>query len=172
MELDDIKQQWDKMNIRITPSELKKRTTSLETLMSTYRRFSILAIGCILCSVSFYQLIQSGEISAPPAVVILYIATMAIASVVDGYLYHSLKEIDLLSMTVSEVSRRATACRRVHLLSQLVLFPLMLAFIITVAICTTSAYLRYGILAGALLGLILGLNIWLKMMRTYRTLIP
>ena len=171
MELDDIKKQWENMNIRISPSDLRQRTTSLDSLMHAYRRFALLSVGCILCSGSFFRLIQLGAMAVSPAVVILFIAAMAFAAAVDCYLYHSLKKIDLLSMTVSEVSARATACRRVHLLSQLILLPLALTVIVLFALGANS-FMRYGIIAGASLGFIIGLNAWLKIMRTYRTLIP
>ena len=87
MELDDIKKQWENMNIRISPSDLRRRTTSLDSLMHAYRRFALLSVGCILCSGSFFRLIQLGAMAVSPAVVILFIAAMAFAAAVDCYLY-------------------------------------------------------------------------------------
>lgn len=172
MEIEELKQQWEKMNIKIAQTELIKRTTSLDLLIRTYRRFSLLAIFCIFGSFSFYKLIQREELNASPAIVVLFIATMALSSGVDYYLYRALKRIDLLTMTVSEVSQRATACRRIHLISQLVLLPMAIIFITLAAIGATTEALRWGLITGAIFGMIVGINVWLRIMRTYRTLTP
>ena len=170
MDINEIKEQWNTLKIKMTPAELIKRTTSLEQLMRNYRRFAGLAILCIPCGFSFYQLIQRGEILTSPAVMILFIAAMALSAGVDLYLYNRLKEIDLLSMPVTEVADRARNCRRIHLLSQLVLLPMVRAFIIMVAVSSTTVFLRWGLLCGALVGMIIGFGKWLEIMRSYRAL--
>ncbi|MDE6536206.1 MAG: hypothetical protein K2K82_09405 [Muribaculaceae bacterium] len=170
MDINEIKQQWNTLKIKMTPAELMKRTTSLEHLMRNYRRFGVLALLCIPGGFSFYQLIQRGAILVSPAVVILFVAAMALSASVDLYLYNQLKEIDLLSMSVTEVADRARNCRRIHLFSQLILLPLVLTFVIIVAVTSTTTFLRWGLLCGALVGMIIGFGKWLEIMRTYRTL--
>lgn len=168
MEINEIKQQWDLLKIKMPPAELIKRTTSLDLLKRNYLRFAILSLICIPGGFCFYRLIEQGEILVSPAVIILFVAAMAFSACVDFYLYSRLKEVDLLSMPVSEVADRAWKCRRTHLLAQLVLLPMVLAFIITVAVASTTDYLRWGLLCGALIGLVIGFGKWLEIMRSYR----
>lgn len=170
MDINEIKQQWNSLKLNMTPAELVKRTSSLDLLMRNYRRFAILALICIPGGFSFYQLIQRGEILVSPAVLILFVAAMAFSACVDFYLYSRLKEIDPLSMSVSEVADRARNCRRVHLFSQLVLLPLVLGFIIAVAVASTTVYLRWGLICGAIVGMFIGFGKWLEIMRNYRSL--
>lgn len=170
MDINEIKEQWSSLKIKMTPAELMKRTTSLEQLMQNYRRFAFLALVCIPGGFSFYQLIQRGEILISPAVIILFVSAMALSACVDFYLYNRLKEINLLSMSVTEVADRARNCRRIHLFSQLILLPMVLTFIIIVAVTSTTTYLRWGLLCGALVGMVIGFGKWLEIMRTYRTL--
>ncbi len=146
MDIEEMKQQWETLKIKMTPAELIKRTTSLDVLMRNYRRFAILGLACIFGAFSFFQLIQRGEILASPAIMILFIAAMALSSSVDFYLYGRLKEIDLQTMSVSEVADRVRACRRIHLLSQLFLLPMVIAFITIVAYTATTSALRWGLI--------------------------
>lgn len=171
MDLTEIKQQWNSLKIKKTPTELIKRTTSLDQLIRNYRRFAILSLVCIPCVFSFYRLIEQGELLISPAIIILFIATMVFSACVDFYLYSRLKEIDLLSMSVSEVADRARACRRIHLFSQLIGIPMGLAFVIIVAVASTTVYLRWGLICGALVGLVIGFGKWLEIMRNYRSLL-
>lgn len=170
MDINEIKDQWNSLRLKMTPAELMKRNTSLDKLMQNYRRFAGLAFLCIPGGFSFYQLIQRGEILISPAIIILFIAAMAFSACADLYLYSRLKEIDLLSMSVTEVADRARNCRRIHLFSQLILLPMVLTFIIIVVVTSTTTYLRWGLLCGALVGMVIGFGKWLEIMRTYRTL--
>ena len=170
MDMDEMKQQWDSLKIKMTPAELVKRTTSLDLLIRNYRRFALLALACILGAFSFFQLIQRGEIQASPAIMALFIVAMAFSACVDFYLYSRLREIDLQTMSVSEVAERARACRRIHLISQLILLPMVLAFIGIVAYAAATPALRWGLICGAVFGAVIGFGKWLEIMRTYRSL--
>lgn len=60
--------------------------------------------------------------------------------------------------------------RRVHLMSQLVMAPFAVAFLILLAI-GADEYMRAGIIAGAVIGGLAGLRILRRIMRDYRALI-
>lgn len=174
MDIDKFKQEWQKTSIKIESDTSKallvKRATSLDKLTDTYRRFSILVFCCIPGVWSFYSLMERGLIDRSLWLIWLWIAIMFVAGVVDRYIYCRLKDIDLSTMSVNTVSHVASSCRRLHLLSQLALVPLVLVFLIFIAIGAKEEYFRLGMLSGAILGAIIGIYKWLDIMRNYRTL--
>lgn len=174
MDIDKFKQEWQRSSIKIDSTTFKaslvRRATSLDRLISSYRRFSILALCCIPGVWSFYSLMQRGLIDKSMWLIGLWIAVMFIGGVVDRYIYNRLKDIDLSAMSVTEVSHIASSCRRLHLLAQLILLPLVLLFLILVAIGAKEEFFRWGLLSGALFGAFLGLCKWLDIMRNYRNL--
>lgn len=171
MNIDEIKQRWNELSIKVTSEDLAIRSTSLDRLIDSYRRFAVLAMVCLPFGNSFLRLMETGELKATPWILILYYAVLLLSEVVDWTLFSRLKKIDVFKMSVSEVSERVLLCRKIHLISQLVLLPLGLAFVLVVTLSATDEYLRWGLICGASVGAVIGFVKWLQIMRAYRTLI-
>lgn len=163
--LESLKQQWKQTSLRVDALERRSRQTNLDYIASTYRRFVILAAGIVLPGA--YAL---WHLDAPAATPWIYIAVMVIAGAVDFTLWRRTRAINPATMSVSEVAARAAANRRIHLASQLVLLPLAIVFLALMLI-GADPYMRGGIICGAIVGGLVGLRFWRRIMRNYRELI-
>ncbi len=186
MDFNEFKANWQASKIDVNDNQQASRQvfdmlrrgrckTSVERLANYYKRFMVMSAAMLLMSYWFFGRLFSDVIIEPwqqATLAALWVAIMAVAGAADGYLYFRLSRLNVGAMTVVEVAGEASRCRRIHLLSQLVLMPLAIAFfcIMVMAVRQNEAMLL-GVCLGGVFGLCVGLRIWLRIMRLYKSLI-
>ncbi len=147
-----------------------RKLTALQSLARRYRRFSIIALAVIPCSLGMLNLQFMTE-HTRLILVIGYAAFMFVSSVMDSWLSRGISSIDCSRMSVSEVARKAMFYRKRHLQFMMVLLPLAFALVGYIIFnSTASVYLCAGIIVGVLLGAAMGLRGFFDFMADYHTL--
>ncbi len=177
---EEIKKTWAEASRRLyapTPEEFEtmyrqRKETALDRLAERYRRFSrlglIMAIACALWMVADLQFPDPRMKYVTSIVFVIYFLT---CSVIDNHLYHDISSIDCYTMSVSEVIAKALACRKKHLQSMILLIPFAILVAGVLAYSFISEpYMLYGMAAGFVVGLIIGLQQFRRFMAEYRTL--
>lgn len=176
--LDNIRRAWismgESLGYNTTDFSTKKfnnMKTTLDRLADKYKMFVIISIVMILTS-SFT--LSRPEILASPWNIYLPIAYSIyffITFAIDFYLYSGVKSIDALTMSVSEVAHKALYYRKRHLQSIMILLPMAVVIIIFTARAFAFAPdVLTGIIAGALVGLAIGITQLCRFLRYYRKL--
>lgn len=100
------------------------------------------------------------------------ISFFAAAALMDCYLYRGIRSIDLSAMGVEEVARKARSYRRLHHIFQIILIPwaIVILWVYFTSFAQEEAMI-WGIAAGGLLGLGIGLAVYRQMMRDYRSML-
>lgn len=180
MDFERMKSDWEaaSRNLNADPQNTmavfdSRRKTLLDRLARRYRMFIIIA--CVSMAVfgpMWSSLTQRGfDHGTVIGMTVATVAFLGICATVDSVLYWRIKSIDCATMTVDEVLRRSMSCRKMHLLSILCLLPLAVAMISYIALCFgTDIYFICGMITGAAIGLIIGLNELRKFMNDYRDL--
>lgn len=145
--------------------------TSLEKLADYYRRFAILAGIMLVNPWIFTVMSRDGIMRFTWALPILWVSLFAVSMTINITLWHRIKAIHVCDMNVTEVAVRARRCRKLHLLSEVVMAPLAVAFLIVMGFAADDVYMLAGMLAGGILGLIVGLNIMFRILKLYRDVI-
>ncbi len=182
MDINDYKKLWKESEIRNEQLALENReiidrirngkvTSSLDKLANSYKSFMFLGCALVLLMMSVYSLYKRGLLTNVLWPMILGYSLIFIGIFVDGYLYYKLKNMDVSVSGVKEISSTARKCRRIHLMSQVVLIPLAICYAISLGLVSTSAYFVYGIIAGALIGGVVGFTKWLDIMKSYKKII-
>lgn len=182
MELEEYKKMWKESQHRIDNLETQNRQildrmergearSSLDKLARYYKSFSI--VGCLLffLLLPFVRMEAEGIIKSALWIMIFGYAEAAVAVTVDIYLYHAIKRINVSLMSVKEVSEQAARCRKIHLMSQCVLIPLAIGFVIAAGMSAPNGSVLFGMIVGGVIGGIIGFRKWLDMMRAYRRII-
>lgn len=180
-EIIDLHSAWRSLDKRVSrleasgrngcdPSSMHNRRTALDRLARKYSRFSILSL---LCGIFVVPLIAA-HVCLPRwkiPTLISMVCYFAIASAMDYWLKSKVQEIDVNTMPVAEVVRRAMALRKRHHQFMMILIPLCIA-ILTVLIlgCGGDRYIVAGMATGAIIGLVIGIRQYLDFMRQYRLL--
>lgn len=176
-ELDELKLQWSQTSLRVAQLEKdKERLTtelresklrpSLRRLASTYRNMSIWSCLMLVLTYPIFHILFANIFNN--LVTTIWIAIFLVATVGDSWLCCHVKEINVATMTVDEVGKRALQCRRIHLSIQAVLIPLLIVFIWILYSQLPAG--RLGVLIGGIVGCTFGLSKWLQLMRAYRSL--
>lgn len=180
-EIDELKNQWrattlrleqlEQDNARLTAELRESRLQpSLHRLACSYRNMAIVAAVMLVLAYPFFFLIWVNIWPAPiTAVFTLWLVVFGLCLVEDTCLYSGVKAINLATMSVEEVRRRATKCRKMHLICQAVLMPIAVAFLWVLYVQAPQG--RIGMLVGGLIGAAFGVYKWLQIMRAYRQLI-
>lgn len=148
---------------RITSGRI---TGARDRLMRQYRLTFLFAPAAgILC-----QLPLLGTI--PLWISLAFILFFIIAGGMDYYLWRGIRSIDLDFDGVEEVARKARFYRRRHHQFQLLLIPAAVVIITAFALSAAEVdiHMVYGIIAGIVIGLPLGLTVYFRMMRNYRSM--
>lgn len=172
----DLKRTWQDMQFR-RPSEETindvtdgKRLTALQSLARRYKRFSIIALAFIPCSVGMFNLRFMPE-HARLILVIGYALFLSVSSVMDSWLSRGISSIDCSSMAVSEVAQKALFYRKRHLQFMMILIPMALALVGYIIFNSVdNVYLCAGLIVGVLFGAAIGLRGFFDFMADYRTL--
>lgn len=173
----EIKSAWNKLFFSSSPEESRiltseliasRRQTALDSLATRYRRFAILGGIMILCSITWLGTPMFPE-DKRWLICTFFAIYFATASIMDIWLYHGIRSIDIYTMPVEEVATKALFYRRRHLQFIVILLPMAFGTIGYLAYTFLhEPYMIAGIICGALLGLVLGTNQLLNFLREYR----
>ena len=181
MNIEEMKKAWEQTDMRLSSLEAetsrlaqsasRRRHTVFDNLRNRYRRFSIVA-STMVCVMVLYAV---AELWPGPYSVWISLAMsiyFIVVSVMDYSIYRRLSEIDIDTMSVSEVTRTVISCRRRHLQFMAVLIPsciLLLGILVWQAF--DDEYMLLGMCAGAIVGVIIGIRSYRRFMADYRFLI-
>lgn len=157
---DKTKQNMHNVNLR--------RQTALQRLAIRYRRFSIMALCCTPMAMAF---LNSSVFTGPNRVYIFlfYIIVMLSAAAYDWWLYRKISSISVAEMPVIEVLHKAWMCRKRHLQFIAYFLPVDILFIgMMFTLSDGSISFLCGIIAGTVVGLIIGLKNLRRFMADYR----
>ncbi|MDE6190995.1 MAG: hypothetical protein K2G47_05150 [Muribaculum sp.] len=176
MNLEEMKQQLNNLNRRM--DSLEERNSSLikriesgrinsaqQRLVKQYRIFS-----CIGMSMSFVFIILYKELLPFPTRVCAAIYFLT-AAIMDSYLANGIKSIDYNTMGVATVAKKAIYYRKRHHIFMGILIamciPLIASFFFAMG---TDEYMVYSMIAGVVIGLAIGIKLYLDIMKNYRDL--
>ena len=146
-----------------------RRKDSLGRLAARYKRFII--IECI-AAIGIYPFYFRMSDSFPKITLGLCFATLAyfaLCALIDTWLLNAIRSIDCSRMTVEEVITQSMLCRKRHLQSIMLLLPLAFGLIFYIALCyDADRFALYGVIAGAVTGVLIGINQLLSFLRDYR----
>lgn len=135
-----------------------------ERLMRRYRMIALtLAPVGIVCQLPMVRFLPLWSI----ALNVVYFLT---AALMDWYLYRGVKGIDLSESGVEEVASQARFYRRRHHQFQIILIPVAVVLLGVYFTSFTETAFVWGMVVGAVIGLLAGLKMYLDMMGDYRTM--
>ncbi len=178
--MENLRKDWQDANVymRSNPESYDtiingKRKTVLENLAERYRRFSNIAIMLILLSLTwmFNPSLFPDNHRLRVIVGVAFAIYALIGSIMDRWLYQGIKSIDVFTMPVSEVIRKALFYRKRHLQFIAILLPIVLAIIGVMAWSMDNLYFRLGILVGFIAGVAIGVRQLLAFLADYRAVI-
>lgn len=151
-----------------------RHRTALTRLAERYKWFSNIAIPIMLIVpfTIFHNVLKHTPMNLKLIWVIFAMVYFGLCSVMDRWLYNGIKSIDCATMTVNEVSNKALFYRKRHLQFIVVLLPMAIIVIGSLMMLTDiTPYFIYGVIAGGILGLVLGLRQFLNFMADYKSLL-
>lgn len=165
----NIKKCWHEATFRAPDNtNPNRRQTALQSLASRYRWFSNMAMffaaAVPLMLLNMLRMSDYLNRWEGYALMAFAVAFFMVASLMDRWLYHGILSIDLSSMTVSEVCRRAYFYRKRHLQFIAILLPMALAVIAGIA---WIGFDNKAMLWGMLFGLIFGLGVGLRQLMSF-----
>ncbi len=180
MTKEEIKKTWDEAARKIyrpSPEEYEaiyrtRKMTALESLADRYRRFYRLAF--IMIAVSVMWMFGHFPFENPQMKYIvsgIMMVYFAVCGCMDLWLYRGVSSIDCFTMTVNEVIRKALYYRKRHLQFVMVLLPVAILMLGVLAYSMSSdVYVIYGMVCGAVVGIILGAIQLCKFLKAYRVI--
>lgn len=176
MRPEDMENRWNELDFRLNNLDNDKQKTidmlkknklksAQQELADQYRRFSVIAplLGVTV--------VLSGSRVFGIWTLLFFAAYFLIAGAMDSYLCRGIKSIDVNTMGVEEVAVKARKYKRIHHYCQVVLISMCIPILITMFDAYPGVYYRWGMVAGAIVGLAIGLSLYFKMMRNYRDMI-
>ena len=176
MDLEEMKQQLNNLNRRMDSlenrnSDLIKRiesgriTSAQQRLVKQYRLFSIVGMMMALVIFVFYK----EWLTLPTRTcATLYFLT---AAIMDTYLWTGIRKIDYNTMGVEQVARKAILYKKRHHIFMGILIAMCIPLITTFFFeMGTNEYIVYGMIAGAVIGVAIGIKTYLNIMSNYRDL--
>lgn len=152
----------------ITKGNMK---STLQKLCDFYRRIGILASIMLLLPWQFYYMSLGGSMDFNWFVPILWEALSLLSAVNSFILYRKLKKIDVVNMNITEVFDRIKKCRKFHIIDIMCNLPIAVLFLIAMALSANDISFVYGMITGAVVGLIVGIRMLVKVLGMYRSLI-
>lgn len=152
-----------------------RRQTALQSLAKRYRWFSnyalLLLVLMPLVLINLFWTHGYGQEWMRIAIVVFSMIYCATCSIMDRWLYRGICSIDIYEMSVAEVCSLAIYYRKRHLQFVVILIPMAVVLLGGIAWALSSnMYLIYGIITGALVGLILGTRQLYAFLDSYRSL--
>ncbi|MDE6341197.1 MAG: hypothetical protein K2K93_02675 [Muribaculaceae bacterium] len=175
---DEMKKNWQDTNVSIPGSSgsydaiiTGRRKTALDNLARRYCWFSNMALlFMVLCPCSLFNLHLFPDSKHSMLMVIWFGSFFMISSVMDRWLYHGVRSIDVVSMPVSEVVAKALYYKKWHIWFIFILLPLALSCLGLMAYLIDDIYVRTGMILGFLVGVALGVRQLLAFLSDYRTI--
>ena len=147
------------------------RETSLSRLSLRYKRFSIFAFIAAILSF-FYAQIPIFERDMRIILCLSMVFFFMTASCMDYYLYSRIQNINLYSMSTSEVLKRLITTKKLHIIFIAILLPMALALVfVLILACGSDTEVIYGLIGGGIVGLGIGIMKLLDFFRDYKNLI-
>lgn len=150
------------------PGNLNKKKTSLDQLCNRYRVFYRISLVMILVSSLVFTRIGndwSFYLALSYAVYFLTVFCM------DNWLYNGIRAIDPVEMSISDVVSKALYYRKRHLQFMVVLIPMAICLIgFTVYVFSPDRYFINGMVAGAIVGVCIGIVQFRRFMSEYKKL--
>lgn len=177
MDFNKLQKNWRKAENSMTSREEHEfnpgRKTTLERLAIRYRSFSVFSMGAAICFAVMFILGKLHDVlEFPTWFIICFEVYFLIASLMDYWLYQGVKSIDCSRMTVEEVLRKTLFYRKRHLQFMAVLIPCALTLMISMGIMLKAdPYVIYGMIAGFIFGVAIGVKYFLAFMHDYHTLL-
>ncbi len=176
--MDNLRKDWQDANVAIPRDSNSyesiingKRKTALQSLAQRYRWFSNMGLLFLLMvPLNLLNLHLFPDLKMKTAILIWFASFFLICSVMDRWLYHGIKQIDVLTMSVSEVIEKALYYRKWHIRFIFILLPLALGCLGLMAYAIDDIYVRLGMLAGFLAGVALGIRQLLNFLADYRAI--
>lgn len=185
-DIEEMRKNWAEINSRLEVLERNtiaesrricegKIKTAKDTLAGTYRKFMILEFVMAIVMpffTMFNKIIPCPSEGYRIVSAILFAAYFLSGAVMDAYLQNALNAIDLGTMSVRQVARRAyTLKRRHHIFMGVMLVSAFIVLGVFVYPFLDDYYLMGGAIIGGLLGGAIGLKEYFKMMSNYRDMI-
>lgn len=179
MTQEEIRQTWQEAATRFycpTPDELEdiyrhNKETALEKLATKYKRFSCMGLAMMMVSCCYMLPNSLFDSDMRIWVALAFMLYFGICSAMDYWLYKGITSIDCLRMTVKEVAQKAMHYKRWHLIFMAILLPCAISVIgILLYAAGFDKYLMMGVMAGAILGIVIGYRHYLDFMAEYRKL--
>lgn len=176
--LDRLRKAWretgDAMgNDAPNPDDLDKKKTALDNLRDRYKSFWVmaLALGFGFGTFMIFRNIIDIESDLGLPLALSYWMYFMICFGMDCWLWNGVRKINPVTMSVSEVASKALFYHKRHLQFMCVLLPLAVALVgFTAYAFRASSYFVYGIIAGAVIGAIMGIIQFRRFMASYRQL--
>ncbi|MDE7345835.1 MAG: hypothetical protein K2N48_03730 [Muribaculaceae bacterium] len=178
--MEDIRKDWQEADVVIRHGSDSydniingKRKTALQNLAERYKKFSVMGFVLIMLSMSyiFNPNLMPGNIKWRIGIGIAFALYALTASVMDRWLYNGIRSIDVVTMPVKEVIRKALFYKKRHLQFIAVLLPFVLAIIAAFAWKGDNIYFRLGILVGFIAGTAIGIFHLMNFLADYRAII-
>ncbi len=149
-----------------------KRKTALDNLAKRYRWFSNMGIiFLLLVPFNLMNLHIFPELKFRMVIVIWFCSFFMICSVMDRWLYNGIKQIDVISMSVSEVVEKALYYRKWHIRFIFILLPMALGCLGLLAYAVDDLYVRLGMVTGFIVGVALGVRQLLDFLSDYKSIV-
>lgn len=173
--MEDLKNCWSGARFSHSSNEHpdNRRKTALATLATHYKRFSTITLILALCmpiwlwgALQYENGVNIWIKLGGVAFGMLYCLT---ASFMDRWLYNGVSNIDVATMPVAEVFRLTFYYRKKHFQFMGILIPMAVIFIGALAwLLSGDIWSIYGMIAGGLVGLTLGIREFKRFMEEYR----
>ncbi len=180
MEFEEMKRIWNDSFSRLdsqqqteilTSVQSSRRSTALQDLSKRYLRFACLSGVMTVLSLAYFTSALIPE-SMRYTTGIAFAVYFCIACVMDLYLYREVSSINLAADTVDSVIRQSIRCRKLHLTFILILLPLAFSMIgLLIYTFDAERYMVLGIIAGFIVGALMGIRQFRKFMAEYKELI-
>lgn len=176
---DDIRKDWRDVRVNMTTSRETldaimqgKKRTALQDLAQRYLRFSNVAIVMLLCTPITVFKIFSEEFGTTWALWIGmgFDLVFLLSSIMDRWLCYKIRQLDVVTMAVSEIARKAALYKKRHLQFVAVLLPMAIAVCCAMAWASSDVYLIAGMVTGGVVGLALGISQLMKFLSDYHSL--
>lgn len=161
-----MKSSWQAAKNAINTGDIpqydRRRKTSLDRLADRYRRFAMLAFVVGMTSgIALNNL-------AGPWLCVSYMLIMIGLGFTDMAFSRAIRAIDVVTMSVNEVYRRTMTLRRRHLMCVATAMPVVLGWMVWLGFTIDDPYMTWGVVVGAVTGLILGVIQLMRFMADYR----
>lgn len=180
--LEDMKSMWSALNDRISFLEEENRKlarramtnkykTAREKLISKYKKFIFIETVMILYVWVFIGF-NPETVDKYRLPTLIYWSLFFLAEIgIDYYLMERVREIDIYTSPVKEITQMAASNWRIHKLAIFIGLPIAFGAIILFGLAMdANEFVIYGMVAGAIVGLIIGFSQLRRFMSYYRQL--